>query len=292
MPDKANSTNTSDSIKISFVHKGIAPKTIPTNVEGSDLTYYSVLQICLHHTYKTICTNTADDKLLGPQFEQMFGLLVCPEEKNWLPHNHVFAKTSEKPRNYLLKVRFRPPPSPSIFDLKNTVMLEYLILQMLDEFLIGKLGESIKFDDKKLFTILTIAMLFPKNLPLDSTVTVDQKYNEPPIRFWRLDRLFSKYIRKRLISQKIIDHYWICNGLKDNIRKMKLSGQKLLYYKKLFYDKIVEAEPSYWVEQYEVSSIGNDGRIDKVTVTISFLGENHQPALFYGQVSTHFHRFF
>ncbi|XP_059179264.1 tyrosine-protein kinase JAK1-like [Physella acuta] len=282
MPD--NSTNTSDSIKISFVHKGILPKIIPTNVEGPDLTYYGVLQICLQHIYRTICANTTDDKLFGPQFEQMFGLLMCPEENNWLPHNYVFAKTSEKPRNYMLKVRFRPPPSSSIFDLKNNVMLEYLILQMLDEFLTGKLGESKRFDDKKLFTILTIAMLFPKNLPLDSSVTVDQKYREPPIRFWRLDRLFSKYIRKRLISQKIIDHYWICNGLKDNIRKMKQTGQKLYYYKKLFYDKIVEAEPTYWVEQYEAFSIGNNGCLDKVTVTINLIGENHQPALFYGEV--------
>ncbi|KAH9502687.1 hypothetical protein Btru_069519 [Bulinus truncatus] len=163
-------------------------------------------------------------------------------------------------------------------------MWEYLFLQIHDEFLTGRLVESNKLDVKKIFTLLTYALLMPNKLPYENSTRVTDKYKERKIRIWQFATFFSKSLRSRLITTNVIDHYWICVSLKENSKILKSSNETLHYYKKKFYKLIVEAEPNYGSEQYERVLVPTQGKEEEeVTVTVSYYGENLQPALYFGE---------
>ncbi|CAL1546676.1 unnamed protein product [Lymnaea stagnalis] len=268
-------------IQILFVNKNIEPLKIDTSASESELTFQVVLIKCITHAGRKVCLHS---DISAPKFLAAFGLTVCPDEKYWLPQNHVFEKSADKERNYKLKVRFHPSASGLDYTRNNDVLCEYLFLQILNDFLMGELGGSNKLDDKKLFKLLSTALLMPKVLPINSSVKVDNGFQQRRIHFWNLDKLFSKLISKRLITQRVIDHFWISHGLQENLSKMKQWEKTLGTHKQDFYRAITVAEPNYWFEQYEAVAIGRDNNQDSVTVTVGLYGDNQQPALYYGEV--------
>ncbi|XP_055899017.1 tyrosine-protein kinase JAK2-like [Biomphalaria glabrata] len=278
--DMDNLQNITHSITIHFVNKGIRPKSF--DLQTHNLTCEQVLRLCIDHVCDAL--KIVPEKCKAPKFLPLFGLVTLPEETIWLPRNHTFEPYSNSQRNYKFKIRFRPPPdyvSQLKTDTGSNVMWEYLFLQIHNDFLTGTLVESKKLDTKNVFTLLTYALLMPKDLPYDSSLKVNEKYRERQIGFIRFITFFSKSLRSRLISTNLIDHYWLREGLKENTKIMKSKNENLRHFKKKFYKTILDAEPNYGSEQYAEVLVGKDN--EEVTVTIGYYGEHQQPALYFGE---------
>ncbi|CAL1541466.1 unnamed protein product [Lymnaea stagnalis] len=276
-------SNSKECITVIFVNKDIDPLTLCTSStehQNSALTCQFVIQQCIHHCQQIVCAKGSDHD--GLKFLPVFGLVVLPEEKLWLPGNYKFERSSDKKRCYKFKVRFRPPVDFQCKDDSNNFMWDYMFLQIYEDFLLGDLGGSEKLNEKNIFQLISWALLMPKNLPFNSALVVDEEYKERQVRFWNFRSTFSKSIRTRLISTCCIDHYWIIYTLKESLKNLKGAKHTLGYYKQKFYQLLVEAEPSYCSEHYEVP-LGGVENSDKVTVTVNYFGENHQPAICYGE---------
>ncbi|KAH9496422.1 hypothetical protein Btru_012599 [Bulinus truncatus] len=270
-------------ISVRFVHHGIKSK----DFELTDgLTCHEVLKQCFNHVSKALCTLYGNDfKICTPKYLIMFGLSVYPDNKIWLPHSHTFVKHQEKIKIYQFRVRFYPHREKINFeDGHRGVMHEYLFLQLLNDFLMGNLGATNKFDDKKMFKLLSISFLMPASLPFDNSVLVNEQFKGQQIRLWSLKNKISKTISKRLITQLWIDHFWIWRGLKDNINKMKNWRKSLGYHKQKFFTELMDTDPYYWIEQYTATYCNNEfNRNQEVSVTVNFNEFNHQPCLFFGE---------
>lgn len=267
-------------ITVKFVHSDITPLRVSTNSD-EPLTCQAVIRQCMHHVSEKILK--PNQQMNFPLYFSVFGLVKTPEENLWLPLTHAFEKSSDKNRIYKFKVRFWPQLKSEYFSKNANIMSEYLFLQVLDNFLYGNLAEDKKFEDRKLFQLLTVALLMPSQLQYDNTVRVNHNYRGRSFNFLNISSKCSKSVSSRLISTFLIDHYYITVSLKKGIKKWKSLNNTLGSWKYFFLTTVFEITASLCFEQYEATALNKYNKEDLVTVCFHQF-ENHQPALYYGEV--------
>ncbi|XP_059148522.1 uncharacterized protein LOC131935843 [Physella acuta] len=278
-PSEPPPSSDKEMIKVTFVHKDIPPLLVSTNSD-EPVTCQAVILQCMYHVSDKILK--PNEQMNFPLYFPVFGLVKAPEENLWLASTHTFEKSSDKDRIYKFKVRYWPQLKSEYFSKNANIMSEYLFLQILDDFLHGNLADNRKFEDRKLFQLLTVALLTPSQLPYDNTVRVNHNFRGRSFNFLNISSKCSKSVSSRLISTFLIDHYYITVSLKKGIKKWKSSNNSLGSWKYFFLSTVFEITSSLCFEQYEATALNKYNKEDIVTVCFH-LFENHQPALYYGE---------
>ncbi|XP_055899362.1 tyrosine-protein kinase JAK2-like [Biomphalaria glabrata] len=270
-------------IAVYFVNANIKCKHFELT---SGLLCQEVLKECLEHISLKVVDNNAE--ISATKYLHMFGLLLLnslAEEQVWLPNNHIFDRNKDQGQIYQFRVRFYPHNKRvNFFKLQSPddVVFEYLFLQIMNDFLMGKLGGSDKIDDTNVLKLITISFLMPQSLPFKSSSTVDVHLSNQSIHYFNIGNKVSNFIIKRF-STWWIDSFWICRTVKTEIQKMKREKKLLAYYKQMFFTEVMTHEPYYWIEKYKATY--NDGnKKTEVTLTVNFYELNNKPSLYFGEV--------
>ncbi|GFR85302.1 hypothetical protein ElyMa_000693300 [Elysia marginata] len=234
-----------------------------------ELTYDDVINKCINHIKSRVCDPDSDASTNVAVYLPVFGLrLLQPngssENPVWLPYWHKFYKKQDvhvqgKQHAYEFRVRHRPVG----FYKPDSIMGEYLFIQMVDDFMRDPafpVGNNSVFSDDVFLLLLGISVLLQKkDLPLLNNEIVSLTWETPILRYRNIltfpqQLSASKAVCDRLTGGKFYNcekKYWSFVSLRKNLKKMKEREEKLRFFKEKFHEFIVKCVPWYCTEVYQ-----------------------------------------
>ena len=282
-------------IKVVF-YGGIGDKDIEIR---SGLTYEDVIHLCLDHIKNIVCEPNGNASKNVVTYRPAFGLRLLQSNGSsgnpiWLPYWHKFSDLQEmqlkRETLYEFRIRHRPLGSYN----PDSIMGEYLFLQMMHDFLRDEaipVADSNKISKQVFLLLLGIAVLFEKrDLPLLNNKVMDQNWVTPALQFQRLfyfpkQLSASKALCDRFTKRKFYNFdkkYWSFVELRINVKKLKEKGESLRFYKKLFHDYMVKTVPLYCTEIYQINP---SERQTAVSAMMKVNENSNESGLYYGEVS-------
>ncbi|GFO44568.1 tyrosine-protein kinase jak2-like, partial [Plakobranchus ocellatus] len=279
----------SERITILFPNNDIANLEIDTTATP-DLECQHIIWQCIDHLKNVRAFNDNATKYAA-MYLHAFGLqLVNPEcsdkKQIWLPYWHKFGTvgngTSKDQKVYKFRIRHRP-----LGDFNpNSIVGEYLFLQMVDDFLHDPTFPLNDIDDTSLSLLISIALLLQMPLPLKNNEIVTRKTRIEQLDWSNLFNLFgtfSKPLRDALEINtfKLDKKYWKFYYLRKCVEGMKKKNMSICEWKKIFYGKLLKNFPQYCLEFYQVQPPEYNS---PVSAMLKLHCGHNENGLYYGKV--------
>ena len=260
----------------------------------SGLSYDNIIQKCIHHIRDKVCDHQSDAYKSVAMYVPAFGLRLLRTDRSrgnpvWLPYWHKFLTPqleSQAEEKYEFRIRYRPL---GIYN-PDSIMGEYLFLQMKDDFLRDPDFPLKDMSENVFLLLLGIALLLEKKeLPLQNKKIVDSNWDIPSLR-WQNYLTFpkelsaSKALCDRLTGEKfyyIEQKYWSFVGIRKNLKKMKERQACLRFFKEKFHEYLIKADSRYCLEFYQINPVD---QIEPVSAMMKFNCNSSESGLYYGQV--------